>query len=189
MTSPIDEKEVPRWKEDQMERRLAEREDESALVVGRSLTEAEDGCIDRLLQESEARGLAERAQRAKRRCMVERLGHPSCPGRMESASWTGVSGIGAEMAELDMTEREPDFSKSLEVGSQCNGRVEAHWKSTMPQAGMHVEREMDTSRASQCDPDEMEQQLVDAARCEVSYDTKDDKQLGWRLALSRAVQR
>ncbi|CAK8987052.1 unnamed protein product, partial [Durusdinium trenchii] len=92
------------------------------------------------------------------------------------------SGIEAERAQLELNGGERVFSKPLEAGSQCNDRVETHWKPSMPQDGMRVEAEMDTSHASQYDRGVTEQQLDDAGRCEITYDTADNRGPGWRLA-------
>ena len=159
------------------------------MVEQGAIAEVEDLCIERLLKESEKRGLEQRTGWAKRRCGG---GSNDCTSRSllrkEELPSFG-SGVEAERAQLELNGGEPIFSRPLEAGSQCKERVEPHWRSSMPQDGKHVEREMDTSRASQCDRGESEQQLVDAARCEITYDTVDNRGPGWRLAFEpcRAV--
>ena len=135
-----------------------------------------------ILKESEKRGLEQRTGWAKRQCGggSNDCTSPSLLRKEELPSFG--SGIEAERAQLELNGGERVFSKPLEAGSQCNDRVETHWKPSMPQDGMRVEAEMDTSHASQYDRGVTEQQLDDAGRCEITYDTADNRGPGWRLA-------
>ena len=148
MTALAKEDNTPRWKQDQIEERLREREDAGAKLGEDSLTEVESGCIDALLQESEARGLRQRRDWAKRQCVREKVERTSRSALDQGASRTSGSGGQAEMAELDLSGRELTFPKSPQLSSQCNGRVETHWKPSKLQGGMQEGREMDTCGAN-----------------------------------------
>ena len=182
MTALAKEDNTPRWKQDQIEERLREREDAGAKLGEDSLTEVESGCIDALLQESEARGLRQRRDWAKRQCVREKVERTSRSALDQGASRTSGSGGQAEMAELDLSGRELVFSKSPQLSSQCIGRVEAHWKPLKLQGGMHEGREMDTCGASQFEDGDDKRLQFDAGRCEIAYDTSHSTETSWRLA-------
>ena len=100
MARPKDD-EVPRWKQDQVERCLNRVEADSALVGQDIVAEAEGESIERLIQECEKKGLEQWNKRAKKRCgegggshVAVRAAWKGFPSRVGLRGREGPAGFG-----------------------------------------------------------------------------------------------
>ena len=154
MMSCPQKKKVPRWKEDQVSRLPREVEASSALVDTEPEIEGDGGCIERLIQECERKGLEQRRKRAKSSGDERDTGCMSRPVPPSDASLSAGSGLAAERAPLESVEGELISPERLLADSQCRYRVEGHWKSSMPEEPAWVEWERANESLSQaCDGD------------------------------------
>ena len=166
---------VPRWKQGQVESRLKQVEAGSAMVGARAMAQAEDESIDRLLKESEKRGLEQRETWAKRQCGDSSTGGMSRPPLLRRKAPSVESGLEAEKAALDTIEGELNLCKRPLVSSQCQNRVAEHWGLPTSEETMVFEREALADTSSQaCDGG--------SSRVNRRETTSGDNAAGWRLA-------
>lgn len=122
----------PRWMQDHDESWSRSDEGVNTLVEQGALEGAEELCIDRLLRESEKRGLEQRKGWAKRQCGTNGNDRTSRLLQQEEEAPSAGLGIEAVRAPLEPQEGEQKFSIQPQVGSQCNNPVETHWKPSSP---------------------------------------------------------
>lgn len=110
---------VPRWKKDQEECWLTEVEAENTLVGQGGTTAVEDECIERLLKESEKRGLEQRTNWAKKHCVGSSLDRTLRTRLQRSGLHPTELCLEAKSAKLNTVGGEPNFSVRPLASSQC----------------------------------------------------------------------